>query len=164
MGGWIAAELAARNHRSLRTLTLVAPAGIHVQGVQVGDIFLWSKEELARNLFHDQKLAEAMLREEPSQEELEVQMKNRLTMAKLTWQPRLHNPHLAKWLHRISLPTLVLWGAEDKVIPPQYGAAFRDLIPNARLEFLPQCGHLPQIERMTEFVGAVTRFVQGVQR
>lgn len=164
LGGWIAAELAVRNHRSLRSLTLVAPAGIHVQGVQVGDIFLWSKEELARNLFHDQKLAEAMLREEPSQEELDIQMKNRLTMAKLTWQPRLHNPHLAKWLHRIHLPTLILWGAEDKVIPPQYEAAFRELIPNARLEILPQCGHLPQIEKMTEFAGAVTRFAQGVQR
>ncbi|MFY9529537.1 MAG: alpha/beta fold hydrolase, partial [Candidatus Acidiferrales bacterium] len=95
LGGWIAAELAVRNQRLLSTLTLVAPAGIHVPGVQKGDIFLWSAQELAQNLFYDQKLAEAMLREEPSQEELDIQLKNRLTMAKLTWQPRLYNPHLA---------------------------------------------------------------------
>jgi pimeloyl-ACP methyl ester carboxylesterase len=114
-------------------------------------------------LFYKQELAEAMLREEPSQEEIDIQMKNRLTMAKLGWQPRLHNPHLAKWLHRITVPTLILWGAEDKLIPAQYAPTFRELIPNARVEVVPRCGHLPQIEKMSEFVDGVTRFLQGVQ-
>ena len=151
LGGWVAAELAVRDQSSLATLTLVAAAGIHVPGVQKGDIFLWSAQELARNLFYDQKLAEAMLAEQPSQEELDIQLKNRLTTAKLAWQPRLYNVHLAKWLHRITLPTLILWGAEDRLIPAQYGPAFHDLIPNSRLEILPDCGHLPQVEKMTEF-------------
>jgi pimeloyl-ACP methyl ester carboxylesterase len=164
LGGWIAAEIAARNQSSLRTLTLVAAAGIHVAGVQKGDIFLWSRQELARNLFYNQEFAEVMLREEPSPEEIELQLKNRLTMAKLAWQPRLHDPHLAKWLHRITLPTLIVWGAEDKVISAQYGPAFRDLIPNARLEVLPHCGHLPQIEKTAEFAGVVTQFLQGAGR
>jgi pimeloyl-ACP methyl ester carboxylesterase len=163
LGGWIATELAVRNQGPLRSLTLVAPAGIHLPGVPKGDIFLWSAQELAHNLFYDQTLSEAMLSEEPNQEEVDIQLKNRLTMAKLAWQPRLYNPHLAKWLHRITLPTLILWGAEDKVIPPQYGSAFRELIPNASLELLPHCGHLPQIEKMADFVDRVTRFIQGVQ-
>src|ERR1700730_18003913 len=151
LGGWVAAELAVRDQSSLATLTLVAAAGIHVPGVQKGDIFLWSAQELARNLFYDQKLAEAMLDEQVNQEELDIQLKNRLTTAKLCWQPRLYNVHLAKWLHRITLPTLILWGAEDQLIPSQYGPAFHDLIPNSRLEILPDCGHLPQVEKMTEF-------------
>jgi pimeloyl-ACP methyl ester carboxylesterase len=163
LGGWVAAELAVRDQSSLATLTLVAAAGIHVPGVQKGDIFLWSAQELARNLFYDQKLAEAMLAEQPNQEELDIQVKNRLTTAKLAWQPRLYNIHLAKWLHRITLPTLILWGAEDRLIPPQYGPAFHDLIPNSRLEILPDCGHLPQVEKMTEFATSVTRFLQGVR-
>jgi pimeloyl-ACP methyl ester carboxylesterase len=163
LGGWVAAELAVRDQSSLATLTLVAAAGIHVPGVQKGDIFLWSAPELARNLFYDQKLAEAMLVEPASQEELDIQLKNRLTTAKLAWQPRLYNVHLAKWLHRITLPTLILWGAEDRLIPSQYGPAFRDLIPNSRLEILPDCGHLPQVEKMTEFANSVTRFLQGVR-
>jgi pimeloyl-ACP methyl ester carboxylesterase len=164
LGGWIAAELAVRNQSRLQTVTLVAAAGIHVAGVQNGDIFLWSRQELARNLFYNQELAEAMLREEPSPEEIELQMKNRLTMAKLAWQPRMHNPHLVKWLHRITVPTLIVWGAEDKVISAQCGPAFRDLIPNARLEVLPQCGHLPQIEKKMEFVSVATSFLQGAGR
>jgi pimeloyl-ACP methyl ester carboxylesterase len=163
LGGWIAAELAVRNQHGLRTLTLVAPAGIHVKGVQPGDFFLWPAAELARNLFCDASLAEAMLREQPSEEEQEMLMKNRFTTAKLAWQPRLFNPHLAKWLHRITIPTLILWGDQDKVMPPPYGLAFRDLIPRARLEILPQCGHLPQVEKMEEFVGAVTRFIEGTR-
>lgn len=161
LGGWIAAELAARNQTPLATLTLVAAAGLHVNGVPKGDIFMWSPAELAHNLFHDQKYAEWMLLAEPSQEEQNMQLGNRLMTAKLAWQPRLHNPDLHKWLHRITRPTLVLWGANDKIIPAPYGAAFRDLIPNARLEILEKCGHLPHIERKPEFVDALRRFLQG---
>jgi pimeloyl-ACP methyl ester carboxylesterase len=164
LGGWIAAELAVRNQSRLRSLTLVAAAGIHVAGVPKGDIFLWSRQELARNLFYNQELAEAMLRLELSPEEMDFQIKNQLTMAKLAWQPRMHNPHLVKWLHRITVPTLIVWGAEDKLIPASYGPAFRDLIPNAKLEVLPHCGHLPEIEKTAEFVSMVTRFLQGAGR
>jgi len=160
LGGWIAAEMAVRDQSPLRTLTLVASAGIHVKGVPKGDIFLWSRQQLAQNLFYDPGLAEAMLRAETSEEE-EIQVRNRITVAKLCWQPRLYNPHLAKWLHRICVPTLILWGDADKVIPPPYGPAFCHLIPNARLEILPRCGHLPQVERTEEFVAAVTGFIQG---
>jgi pimeloyl-ACP methyl ester carboxylesterase len=160
LGGWIAAEIAVRSQCRLSTLTLSASAGIQLAGVPKGDLFLWSKEELARNLFHDQKFAEALLQEQPSQDEVDRQLQNKLTLAKLTWQPRLHNPHLIKWLHRITLPTLILWGAEDKLIPSQYAAAFRDAIPGARLEVFPGCGHLPQIEKAKEFAATVTRFLQ----
>jgi len=89
-------------------------------------------------------------------------MKNRLTMAKLAWQPRLYNPHLAKWLHRIGAPTLVLWGDDDRIIPPGYGPAFRDLIPGARLETIANCGHLPQIERMEQWTDQISDFIGRV--
>ena len=164
LGGWIAAELAVRDSHPLKSLTLVAPAGIHVKGVAKGDIFMWSPEDTARRLFHDQKLAEAMLSKPPAESEVLVQAKNRLSMAKLGWQPRLYNPHLHKWLHRIKTPTLILWGDDDKVIPPPYGPAFAELIPNARLEVIAKCGHLPQIERADVFVSKVAGFIMEVAR
>lgn len=160
LGGWIAAELAARNQHALCTLTLVASAGIHVPGVLPGDIFLWSPVERARNLFCNANFAEAMLREQPSEEEQDLLMKNSFTTAKLAWQPRLFDPDLGKWLHRIAIPTLILWGDQDKVMPPAYAQAFRDMIPGSRLEIIPRCGHLPQVEKMDEFVAAVTRFIE----
>jgi pimeloyl-ACP methyl ester carboxylesterase len=163
LGGWIAAELAVRNQQPLRTLTLVAPGGIHVNGAPTGDIFLWSREELTRNLFYSQKFAEAMLQAPVSEQEQDAQLRNSITVAKLAWQPRLYNPDLSKWLHRIHVPTLLIWGDSDKLIPPCYGPAFRDLIPNSTLEIIPQCGHLPHIEKIPEFIAAVTRFIEAAR-
>jgi pimeloyl-ACP methyl ester carboxylesterase len=160
LGGWLAAEIAVRDCSRLKSLVLSAPAGIHVKGVAKGDIFLWAPEEMARNMFHDQSFAEAMLKHQPSEAEVALEMKNRLILAKLTWQPRLYNPHLYKWLHRISAPTLLLWGDDDKVIPPPYGPAFKDLIPGSRLEVIAKCGHLPQIERTAEWVGKIVSFIE----
>jgi pimeloyl-ACP methyl ester carboxylesterase len=159
LGGWIAADMAVRNCSALRTLSLVAPAGIHVQGVPKGDLFLWTPEQLAHNLFFDQALAEAMLKRAPDDEERRRQAKNALTTAKLGWQPRLYDPNLRKWLHRISCPTLIIWGDSDKLIPPAYGPAFRDLIPGAKLEVLAKCGHLPHVERTGELVASIVKFI-----
>ena len=162
IGGWIAAELAVRSTTRLASLVLSAPAGIHIRGLKKGDIFLWSREESLRNLFHDQALAEAAIDNEPTEDEQVTQMKNRLIMAKLAWQPRLYNPDLIKWLHRINVPTLILWGDDDKVIPPGYGPAFAKAIPGARLETIAKSGHLPQIEQSDQWAGRVVAFTAGV--
>lgn len=56
-----AAEIVIRNSSSIRSLTLLSPAGARVKGVMSGDFFLWSPEERAHNLFHDQSLASQAL-------------------------------------------------------------------------------------------------------
>ena len=162
LGGWIAAEIAVRDCHPLKSLTLTAPVGIHVKGLSKGDIFMWSREQFLRNLTHDPKVAEAMLALPVSEQQQFIDMKNRLATAKLGWQPRLYNPHLAKWLHRISVPTLLVWGDDDKVVPPGYGPAFRDLIPGSRLEVFANCGHIPQTENTEEWVAKVAGFMEGV--
>lgn len=160
LGGWIAAELATRSCASVKTLTLVAPAGIHVNGVTKGDMFMWSPEELTRNLFHNQEIA-AAVPQPANDEELLVVLKNRLMTAKLGWSPRFYNPDLQKWLHRINVPTLIIWGDDDKLIPSAYGPAYRDLIPNAALDVIPECGHLPHVEKAQEFASKVVDFIGG---
>ncbi|MEX0409017.1 alpha/beta hydrolase [Aquibium sp. LZ166] len=160
IGGWIAAELATRSCEKVRTLTLVAPAGIHVKGVKKGDIFMWSPEETAQNLFHNQEIAKAVP-QPANEDELMVVLKNRLMTAKLGWQPRMYNPHLKKWLHRVDVPTLIIWGDDDKLIPAAYGPAYRDLIPNSSLEVIAECGHLPHVEKAQEFTSKVVSFIEG---
>src|SRR5262245_1303637 len=164
LGGWIAADLAVRNCDPLRTLTLVAAAGIHVQGVPKGDLFLWAPEQLVRNLFFDQAFAENMLKQTPDETERKRQAQNALTLAKLAWQPRLYDPNLRKWLHRIERPTLIVWGDSDKLIPPAYGPAYRDLIPGAKLEVIKNCGHLPHVEKTGELVNHVVKFIEEAKR
>jgi pimeloyl-ACP methyl ester carboxylesterase len=159
LGGWIAAELAVRNDSKLNTLMLVAAAGIYVKGVPRTDSFMLSPEESVRVLVHDQTLADKMLDVPESDERTMTLLKNRLTTAKLAWQPRFYNPDLAKWLRRIQAPTLVLWGAEDRLVPPAYAPAYQALIPGSKLKIFPDCGHLPHAERPDEFVGAVAGFI-----
>jgi len=52
------------------------------------------------------------------------------------------NPKLERWLHRISVPTLLLWGSEDRMRPAAQASAWLKRLPNARLELVPQAGHL----------------------
>lgn len=160
LGGWIAAEMAVRNCSALNSLTLVAAAGIHIAGVKRADMFMWSPEETVMNLFHDPEIANKM--PPPADEAaLMVVLKNQLMTAKMGWSPRMHNPDLRKWLHRISVPTLIIWGDDDKVMPPAYGPAYRDLIPGSRLEVIKNCGHLPHVEKAGEFTEKTIQFIKG---
>jgi pimeloyl-ACP methyl ester carboxylesterase len=159
LGGWIAAEIAVRSCAKLATLTLSSAVGIHVKGVPKGDLFMWSREQLIRNLYHDPKFAEAVLAQPASDEMLMAYAKNQLASAKLGWHPRLYNPHLYKWLHRIRVPTLLVWGDDDKLVPLPHGPAYAALIPGARLHVIEQCGHVPHVERAEEFVKTVVDFI-----
>jgi len=160
LGGWIAAEMAVRDPSAMRSLVLVAPAGVSVPGVARNDIFLWSPEETAKNLFHDPAWAGRMPTP-ANDDEVMVALKNRMTTAKLGWSPRFHNPHLRKWLHRVTAPTLIVWGDDDKVLPPDFGPAYRDLIPGATLEVIPACGHLPHVEKAPEVAARTLSFLKG---
>jgi pimeloyl-ACP methyl ester carboxylesterase len=161
IGGWLALEMAVRNAARLRALVLVAPAGIAVPGLQPADIFLWSPEELVRNLYHDQRLAEARLAEPATPGEVDIALKNRHAAARLGWEPRLHDPFLHKWLHRVTVPVQIVWGENDRILPVAYARAFQKLLPHAALEIVPACGHLPQAEHADRFCDLVLRFARG---
>jgi pimeloyl-ACP methyl ester carboxylesterase len=161
LGGWIAAELAVRNTSRLASLTLIAPAGVRVKGVPSGDNFIWSPEEAARNLFHDQSFADKMLAQVPSEQDADRALTNRYMAAKLGWEPRWFNPSLERWLHRIDVPTLVIWGQDDKFLPSQYAARWRERVPNAAVEMIPACGHLPHVEKADATAAAIVRFLKG---
>jgi len=161
IGGWVAAELAVRNTRRLASLTLIAAAGIHVPGVEQIDTFLLNDEQRVRAMFHDESRADAMVErlKDPAWED--VGLKNQMTTAKLAWQPRGYDPHLHKWLHRIDVPTLLVWGANDRVFPKEYAFAYQRLIPGSETAIIPDCGHVPQIEQRQAFVAALEGFLEG---
>jgi len=154
MGGWIAMEVAVRDTSRLKSLVLVSPAGIAAPGVLPADIFLMPPEEMVRNLFVDPKLAEARLAQP---EDVDISLKNRETTARLAWEPRLHDPHLGKWLHRIDVPVKLIWGREDRILPVGFVEEYRRLLPRAEIHILEKCGHLPQVEKADEFVELVCR-------
>jgi len=164
IGGWIAAEIAVRNTTRMRSLTLIGPAGIHVRGVERPDIFLWTREEAVRALFHDQRLAEAMLAQPQDEAAVERALKNRFATARLAWAPRGFDPHLEKWLHRIDVPTLIAWGSHDQYVPVAYAMRWSELVPQAEVVVFEDCGHMPQIERGETFCAAFEEFTRRLGR
>jgi pimeloyl-ACP methyl ester carboxylesterase len=155
MGGWMAMEMAVRDTSRLKSLVLVSPAGIMAPGVQPADIFLMPPEELVRRLFHDQKIAEQRLAEPMTPEAIDISLKNRHTTARLAWEPRLHDPHLPKWLHRIDVPVQIVWGREDRILPVGFVDEYKKLLPRARVHVLESVGHLPHAEKADQFVDIV---------
>jgi pimeloyl-ACP methyl ester carboxylesterase len=158
LGGWIAADLAVRNASRLASLTLVDAPGIHVAGVKQLDPFLLSDEQAVRNIYFDPKLADAAVARMLAPENEDVRLANQRIVAKLAWQPRYHDPQLQRWLHRIHIPTLILWGENDRFFPPAYGEAWHEAIAGSRLVVLPRCGHLPIQEKPEEFVSILAEF------
>ena len=154
MGGWIAMEMAVRDTSRLKSLVLSSPAGIAAPGVRAADIFLMAPEEMVRNLFVDQKLAEARLAQP---EDIDVSLKNRHTTARLAWEPRLHDPYLPKWLHRIDVPVKIVWGRQDRILPVAFADVYRKLLPKADISIIESCGHLPHAEKPDEFVEIICR-------
>jgi pimeloyl-ACP methyl ester carboxylesterase len=163
LGGWVAAELAVRNATRLASLTLIGAAGLHLKEVEQVDTFLSNDEQRIRDLFHDQDLAEAVIAGSERPELEDAALKNRMMTAKLSWQPRNHDPHLRKWLHRIKVPTLLVWGDHDRLFPKEYALAYQRLIPGAKVVIIPDCGHLPQVEKGDEFAAEFTTFIGAMR-
>jgi pimeloyl-ACP methyl ester carboxylesterase len=73
----------------------------------------------------------------------------------------MYNPQLPRWLGRIAVPSMVVWGDSDGIVSPDYGRAFARMIPGARFEMIAGCGHHPEIERPDEFAALIGAFVGG---
>ena len=157
MGGWMAMEIAVRDTSRLSQVVLVSPAGIAAPDVKVADIFLMAPEEVVRAIYHDPGIAEKLLAVPPTPEAVDIGLKNRHTTARLAWEPRFHDPHLPKWLHRIDVPVKIIWGDKDRIIPVGFTKEFSRLLPKAQLHIIKNAGHLPQVEKPDEFVSIVCK-------
>ncbi len=166
LGGWIAAEIAARYPSRVSGLVLTDAVGIWVPETPIKDIFALDTrypEQLPDMFFHDTSgpLAQALAQapREMSDEMLTIFMNSFAATAKIGWNPLLHDPRLESLLPRVSARTLCLWGANDQIVPPVYAEKFAKLIPGAELRMIPECGHLPPLEKPEAFVQAVCEFI-----
>jgi pimeloyl-ACP methyl ester carboxylesterase len=157
LGGWIAAEMAVRSTERIATLSLAAPYGLRVPGLGLPDVFLWTREEAARNAYLDQRLAAADLDAAPDDE---IEPREKFMLARIGWQPRFHDPLLGKWLHRIDRPVQLLWPREDRVVPAAHAAMWQQAMPHAELAWIEQCGHRAEVEQPETLARAVAVFAK----
>jgi pimeloyl-ACP methyl ester carboxylesterase len=173
LGGWMAAELATRYPERLSHLVLVNPVGLHIDGEPIKDIFGRSPAEMAKDLFHDDDHPLAALmrsvsyRSDPAVLEnltfdmIKPVVKNLGAAARIGWDPYLHNPKLRRRLYRITVPTLVVRGEHDTLVPAAHAEAYAAEIPGARLEIAPDVAHLATVERGADVARLVSAFIDG---
>jgi pimeloyl-ACP methyl ester carboxylesterase len=161
VGGWIAAEFAVRWPERVKCLWLCAAPGLWVEGQPPGDLFrvMHDRDQLRALLFHDPNsyIARMVIKENPEVEQMLTAYQSLTVLARLVWE-RPYDPKLADRLHRVRCPTLLLWGANDRLVPPAYGDEYRKHLPHAELKLIANCGHLAMFEREAEFVEAVASF------
>jgi pimeloyl-ACP methyl ester carboxylesterase len=164
IGGWTAAEMATMSPAAIDRLVLVAPVGLKPEHGEILDVFFYSAPELRELTVHDPKTIpewDELFGRPPTPADLEIVERNREMTARLTWKPYMHNPRLARFLPRVTNPTLVVWGREDRIVPVACGEQYRRALPHARLSVLERCGHLPPIEQPDLFARLVLDFLHS---
>lgn len=162
-GGWVAAEIMVRSTARFSQLVLIDPLGIKIGGRDdrdIADMHGLPRTEYLKLAWADPAKGEIDFAALP-EAELAAIVRGREAFALYGWKPYMHNPRLRPWLHRIDRPTLLLWGAEDGIVTRAYGKGWRQAIPGARLEIIPEAGHFPlweqpeaTVERLSAFVDA----------
>lgn len=165
LGGWFAAELAAARPDLVRKLVLVAPVGLWMDETPVTDLFVLLPQELPSYLVADPAhpspaIAEILrppANEDEMAERLYQQIADFAAAGKFMWP--IPDKGLKKRIHRISAPTLVLWGDADRLVPPAYGELFHRLIPTSQLVVIAGAGHLLPLEKTDDYVREVVSFL-----
>lgn len=170
-GGWIAAELAVANPKRLGRLMLVDPVGIKLRGREDRDIvhfFNTDPNELNQRSWHDPARRpagiyglgwQATISDAMTDEQMISFARNWDSLCLYAWKPHMYNSQLRHWLHRISVPTKLIWGEADRIVTPEYGQAYAGLIPSAEFRVIPKAGHHPELEQPDAFVTEVTEFL-----
>jgi len=161
MGGYIAATLAIDGRERVRSLVLGAPLGLRVPEHPSVDLFAIPGHELLSWLTEDMSIFAGMPNP-PTPEVLAAGYREMTSAARLLWA-RNYDLKLPRWLHRLVMPTLLLWGDKDRIIPVGQAAVWAKLVPNAQLKILPGVGHL-LFDEAPAAVAAIRQFVSKPTR
>lgn len=164
IGGWLALEIAIRNSARIKSLVLVNSAGIRLKGIPRADMFACSESDLLELLFAGKCGTEWLQSWRATPDMEDIYDRNRAAAARYSWSPRLCNPKLDRWLHRIDVATHILWGSEERIMPPAYATALKDRISGATLATIFGCAHMPHIEQPQAFEGEITKFIRSAAR
>jgi pimeloyl-ACP methyl ester carboxylesterase len=163
LGGWIAAEMAVKSTARIARLVLANAVGIKIGGREtrdIVDIFATPENELNERAYANPALG-ARDYKAMADADVRAAARNREATARYTWSPYMHDPKLKSRLHRIKIPTLVLWGDSDRILSEPYGRAYAGMIPGARFEMVAKAGHFPHLEQPDEFARRIHAFMEG---
>lgn len=158
-GGWIAAEMASMAPGDLSHLVLVGAMGIKPRQGDILDLAITGYMDYARAGFHDQKAFDRVYGAEPPTDQLEMWDICREMSFRIAWKPYMYSQTLPHLLRSVRVPSLVVWGSKDKVVPPATGKQYAEALPNAALELVHDCGHCVDMEQPEILAKLVTNFI-----
>ncbi|MCU1475383.1 MAG: alpha/beta hydrolase [Subtercola sp.] len=163
LGGWIAAEMAAVNPSRVSHLVLLDAVGLEPSGGFPVDQFSMSGPEIVRAVYHSDDLRAAVgadTAERLKNPGAAERMAGNASMTRLLGEhPYFHDPSLPARLGGVEAKTLIVWGADDGLVPVSCGLLYEQLIPDARLVVLADCGHLPLVEQPAAALAEIVPFL-----
>jgi len=135
-----------------------APFGLRIPEHPTVDLFSLYDEDIPGYLANDMSVF-AHYPNPPTPELLALLYREGTSFARVAWE-RNYDLKLERWLHRLTMPTLLLWGDADRLIPPEQASKWAELIPGAEAKTVPGAGHLlfneseQAVEAVADFVGA----------
>jgi len=158
VGGWIAAEMAIHAPGRLSGVVLVDAGGLEVEGHPGADFFSLTPDQVTDLAYYQPERFRVDLAALPDAAKAAAAA-NRAALQAYT-AAGMTDPALLGQLGSVRIPALVVWGAADRIYPPEHGKAFAAAIPGARLVVLGEAGHLPQLETPSALLAAVLDFAR----
>jgi pimeloyl-ACP methyl ester carboxylesterase len=157
LGGWMASLFTVLNGRRVRRLALACPVGLRVAEHPTADMFTIRAEQVPSYIVSSPD-ALARIPSTSLTVDMRVGRYRELTsLARIMWD-RNYDPKLTRWLKRIGVPTLILWGTKDQIIPIEQAKVWASLIPGSEVETFEGAGHLLFFEA-PEAVGRLESFL-----
>jgi pimeloyl-ACP methyl ester carboxylesterase len=165
-GGMVAAEIAATLRGRVSKLVLISALGLWRDDEPIRNFMVMTPEELVPYVVADPNgpvaatlLAAPDLESEAGQTAVIQSTWSLACTGKFIWP--IPDRGLRKRLHRITAPTLILWGHQDRLVKTVYADEFAGAIKGSRVEVLEGAGHLPHVEQPERTLAAVTEFLGG---
>jgi pimeloyl-ACP methyl ester carboxylesterase len=166
LGGQIVAEYATSHSQDIEKLILVSPSGTMEKSTPALDAYimaaLYPNEQSAKNAFELMEGAGHNVHEKIVNGFVE---RMRLPNAKLAFMSTLlgikNSELIISKLQTISVPTLIIWGENDPVIPIHYADSFVSTIRDCRFFRMDGCGHTPYVQFPHAFASKVLEFLNG---
>jgi pimeloyl-ACP methyl ester carboxylesterase len=164
-GGMLACEIAAANPERVSKLVLIDPVGLWRDDLPVKNWMILSNPDLRKALFQNPtgEIAQKFFGF-PTENDARVEAQvgfiwSQACTGKFVWP--IPDKGLKKHIHRIGMPTLLIWGKGDGVIAPAYADEFARRIANSRVTMIDDAGHLPHLEQPEKVNRAVRDFLSA---
>jgi pimeloyl-ACP methyl ester carboxylesterase len=164
-GGTMSCELAAHRPERVSRMILLDPIGLWRDDAPVAPYMLMPPDKLVATLYKDLSSppVQAALKMPDDPKEVAVVTADLIwafgATGKFVWP--IPDKGLKKRLHRVTAPTLIVWGEDDALVSSVYAKEFAARIANSRVEIIKDCGHVPQVERLDVLKPIVAKFLQG---